>query len=86
MNQFPLSDPNKYVRKHDHINGIADEEPYRLLLNPCIDNPEEHLEYGTEGVIRPKRIQRVGKALWRKRPSMFMSYKGYLLSNLEKEC
>ncbi|MFT3825153.1 MAG: TIGR02646 family protein [Chitinophagaceae bacterium] len=55
MNQFPLSDITRYVRKHDHPNGIADEEPYRLLLNPCIDNPEEHLEYGEEGVIRPKR-------------------------------
>jgi uncharacterized protein (TIGR02646 family) len=55
MNQFPLSDPSKYVRRHDCANGIADEEPYRLLLNPCIDNPEEHLEYGKEGVIRPKK-------------------------------
>lgn len=55
MNQFPLSDRTKYVRKHNHINGIADEEPYRLLLNPCIDNPEEHLEYGIQGVIRPKK-------------------------------
>ncbi|MBS1624363.1 MAG: hypothetical protein JST83_10110 [Bacteroidetes bacterium] len=55
MNQFPLSDPTKYVRKHDHPNGIKDEEKYRLLLNPCIDNPEDHLEYGKEGVIRPKK-------------------------------
>ena len=37
------------------LNGITNEEPYRLLLNPCIDNPEEHLEYGDEGVIRPKK-------------------------------
>lgn len=57
MNQFPLSDVNKYVRKHDHPNGIADEEPFRLLLNPCIDDPEIHLEYGKEGVIRPKKDQ-----------------------------
>jgi uncharacterized protein (TIGR02646 family) len=55
MNQFPLSDPDKYVRRHDHPNGIKEEEPYRLLLNPCVDNPEDHLEYGAEGVIRPKR-------------------------------
>ena len=55
MNQFPLSDSSKYVRQHDHPNGILDEEQYRLLLNPCIDNPEEHLEYGEEGVIRPKK-------------------------------
>jgi uncharacterized protein (TIGR02646 family) len=55
MNQFPLSDQTKYVRRHDHPNGIKDEEPYRLLLNPCIDNPEEHLEYGSEGVIKAKK-------------------------------
>lgn len=55
MNQFPLSDATKYVRKHDHPNGIADEEVYRILLNPCIDDPELHLEYGDEGVIRPKK-------------------------------
>ncbi|MCJ8208559.1 hypothetical protein MUY27_02485 [Mucilaginibacter sp. RS28] len=55
MNQFPLSDTSRYVRKHDHPNGVSDEETYRLLLNPCIDNPELHLEYGDEGVIRPKR-------------------------------
>lgn len=54
MNQFPLSNSLKYVRKHDHLNGVTDEEPYRLLLNPCIDNPEDHLEYYKEGVIRPK--------------------------------
>jgi uncharacterized protein (TIGR02646 family) len=55
MNQFPLTDPTKYIRRHDDPNGIKHEEPYRLLLNPCIDNPEDHLEYGSEGVIRPKK-------------------------------
>lgn len=55
MNQFPLSDRTKYVRRHDHSNGLTEEEPYRLLLNPCIDNPEEHLEYGDQGVIRSKK-------------------------------
>ncbi|RLJ73666.1 HNH endonuclease family protein [Pedobacter alluvionis] len=57
MNQFPLSDPARYVRKHDHANGIKDEEPYRLLLNPCVDDPELHLEYGAQGIIRPKKDQ-----------------------------
>jgi uncharacterized protein (TIGR02646 family) len=56
MNQFPLSDLTRYIRIHNHPNGVKDEEPYRLLLNPCVDNPEEHLEYGDEGVIRPKKV------------------------------
>ena len=32
MNQFPLSDPTKYVRIHNNPNGINDEEQYRLLI------------------------------------------------------
>src|SRR5690349_10627866 len=55
MNQFPLSELDKFVRHHDVANGVHNEEPYRLLLNPCVDNPEEHLEYGEEGTIRPKK-------------------------------
>lgn len=55
MNQFPLSNPLKYVRKHNNPKGVGEEEPFRLLLNPCIDNPEEHLEYGEEGIIKPKK-------------------------------
>ncbi|GGF30280.1 hypothetical protein [Flavobacterium limi] len=55
MNQFPLSDLDKYVRKHDNPTGIESEEKFRLLLNPCIDNPEKHLEYGDEGVIKAKK-------------------------------
>lgn len=57
MNQFPLTAPGQHVRIHTNPQGIAPEEPYRLLLNPCIDNPELHLEYGDEGVIRPKKNQ-----------------------------
>lgn len=54
MNQFPLSDPTKYVRNHTNPTGIKDEEQYRLLLNPCIEDPEIHLKYGDEGTIKPK--------------------------------
>jgi uncharacterized protein (TIGR02646 family) len=56
MNQFPLTDEVKYIRDHNHPNGVNDEEPYRLLLNPCIDHPEEHLEYdGEHAIIKPKK-------------------------------
>ena len=56
MNQFPLSNENGRVRSHNVPNGIANEEPLRLLINPCIDMPEKHLEYDNIGVIRAKRI------------------------------
>ena len=51
MNQFPLTDSEKYVLNHN--SNLSDEEDYRLLIQPCIDNPEEHLEFDIEyGVIR----------------------------------
>lgn len=54
MNQFPLAKKGIHIRSHLHLNGISDEEPFRQLLNPCIENPEDFFEYGQEGVIRPK--------------------------------
>ncbi len=60
MDQFPLSDESKRIRTHDNPNGIKDEEPYRLIINPCIDKPEEHFQYDiTHAVIKPKKINGV---------------------------
>lgn len=57
MNQFPLSDASKYIRAHDIRNGVQDEEPFRLLLNPCLENPEDYLEYDTNhAIIKPRII------------------------------
>jgi uncharacterized protein (TIGR02646 family) len=86
MNQFPLSDATKYVRKHDNINGIADEEPYRLLLNPCIDNPEDHLEYGDEGVIRPKKDGDGNESIKAKKSiDVYVLQRMYLVQSREKK-
>ncbi|MGZ4162602.1 MAG: hypothetical protein ACXVDB_00830 [Tumebacillaceae bacterium] len=49
-NLFPLS--NKTYRALNPSISILQEDP--LLLNPCKDDPEEHLEYTEEGVIRAK--------------------------------
>ncbi|MBB6239952.1 uncharacterized protein (TIGR02646 family) [Pedobacter sp. AK013] len=51
MNQFPL---HNFLHVRDHTVGIATEEPRRLLINPCKDNPEYFLSYGNEGNILPK--------------------------------
>ncbi|GGE89060.1 TIGR02646 family protein [Chishuiella changwenlii] len=86
MNQFPLSDVTKYVRKHDNVNGIADEEPYRLLLNPCIDNPEDHLEYGEEGVIRPKKDEDGNESIMAKKSiDVYVLQRMYLVQSREKK-
>ncbi|MDH6331229.1 uncharacterized protein (TIGR02646 family) [Stenotrophomonas sp. 1278] len=49
--QFPLSDESIRVRLHSL--DVATEEPHRLLLHPCIDQPEEHLTYDSNGLISP---------------------------------
>ncbi|AYB33765.1 HNH endonuclease [Chryseolinea soli] len=52
LDQFPLQDEAK---RAGDIPDIPKEEAARLLLNPCIDLPEDHLEYEpTEGVVRAK--------------------------------
>lgn len=86
MNQFLLSDVAKYVRKHDHVNGIADEEPYRLLLNPCIDNPEDHLEYGDEGIIRPKKDADGNESIMAKKSiEVYVLQRMHLVQSREKK-
>lgn len=47
--QFPLSDEKYRVR--DPGDKIVKEEPGRLLLNPCLDEPELHLTFDEEGNI-----------------------------------
>lgn len=86
MNQFPLSNKTQHIRKHNHANGIADEEPYRLLLNPCIDYPEEHLEYGDEGIIRPKKDKN-GKESEKAKKSIdvYVLQRMYLVQSREKK-
>ncbi len=55
LTQFPLSDENHRVRHHDE--DLAQEEPYRLLLNPCLDSDtEQHLRFTEDGLIKPAKI------------------------------
>jgi uncharacterized protein (TIGR02646 family) len=57
MDQFPLESESKRIRTHKINDGIAEEEKWRLLLNPCIDHPEDHFEYDSENaLIKPKII------------------------------
>lgn len=53
MDQFPLDQNGVHVRTHK--TDIAQEEPHRLLINPCIENPEQFFKYEiNSGVIIPK--------------------------------
>lgn len=54
MNQFPLFDEAKRARSPE--DDLADEDNVRLLLNPCIEDPEDYFKYDIEsGVIQPKK-------------------------------
>ena len=44
------------IRASGPDDNIADEEPGRLLLNPCLDKPESHLRYDKEGNIFARTI------------------------------
>lgn len=48
-NLFPL---RKNTKRAVYNGSLADEEPGRLLLNPCIDDPEKHLAYDDEARIK----------------------------------
>ncbi len=53
MNQFPLSDSDKYIKSEKQ--DVKEEEEYRLILDPCKDNPEKHIEFDVDtGVVRWK--------------------------------
>ncbi|MEL6715995.1 MAG: hypothetical protein AAFP86_19600 [Planctomycetota bacterium] len=49
-NQFPIGDEDDRATAPD-----AERDEERLLLHPCRDFPERHLEFLEEGVIRPGR-------------------------------
>lgn len=53
MNQFPLSDNRRRARSHNNPDAVKTEDQYRLLLDPCKDIPEEHLEFDeTHGIVK----------------------------------
>lgn len=53
MNQFPLLDEQFRVRTQD--GDLEKEEEVRLLINPCVENPEEYFKYDiNSGVIKAR--------------------------------
>ncbi|QXG32818.1 retron system putative HNH endonuclease [Pseudomonas viridiflava] len=48
-NLFPIVDETHRWRSHTVIN--VNEQP--LLLNPCDDYPDQHLEFLSDGLVRP---------------------------------
>lgn len=51
-NRFPVKDGN-HIRDHHQL--VNDEEPHRLLIDPCIDKPGNHLEFQLDGLVMAKK-------------------------------
>lgn len=49
LDQFPLQDESTRVMSPDYNDHLPDEQ--RLLIDPCYDNPEEHLGFDPKGRI-----------------------------------
>lgn len=47
--QFPLR--TEELRVRCHTGSLDTEEPARLLLHPCIDDPEKHLTFDDQGLV-----------------------------------
>lgn len=50
-NRFPVK--SNRIRHHHEI--VSDEEPHRLLIDPCKENPAEHLEFQLDGLVKAKQ-------------------------------
>lgn len=49
--QFPLSDEQFRLRKQ---GSLVNEEGVRLLIDPCTDDPEQHLTFDEKGLIHAR--------------------------------
>ena len=58
-NKFPLVDEARRARRPE---AESSEKGQQLLLHPCRDRPETHLEFLANGLIRPRANSRKGKA------------------------
>jgi len=59
MNQFGLKD--EQFRRNWHTKPLLEEEPYRLLIDPCKEDPEEFLEYTKDGLVKPHSNNGIAK-------------------------
>jgi len=82
MNQFPLANRFKHIQTH--IKHINEEEPNRLLINPCIENPEEFFKYEMAGVIKPKQISGIKFQMAEKSISVYVLQRMPLVQAREK--
>ncbi len=56
LNQFPLA--RNTFRLRLPSDDFDREESVRLLINPCLEDPEEHIYFDDDGIIFPKSKNR----------------------------
>ena len=52
LDRFPLANE---VYRYKYGGNFNAEERVRLLINPCIEDPEEMIDYEEDGAIKPKQ-------------------------------
>ncbi|MEZ4922162.1 MAG: retron system putative HNH endonuclease [Crocinitomicaceae bacterium] len=52
QNQFPLDDNDQYTRRREYNDGVDEK---RLLIDPCLEDPETLLAYDEKGTIYPSK-------------------------------
>ena len=66
-NQFPLRDEQFRIKKYNQKKekeDIEKEDRYRLIIDPCKDDPEEFFKYDEQtGFIQPKHFRGVKKKM-----------------------
>lgn len=65
QSHFPLREETRRIRHH--TQKVADEEPFRMLLNPCVDSPAKYLEFVT--VEKEDADEELGWVIERQRPA-----------------
>jgi len=53
LNKFPIS--NESFRLRNPLDDFEREESVRCLLDPCRDNPSQHIFFSDDGLILPKK-------------------------------
>ncbi|MEO1514325.1 MAG: hypothetical protein AAFV95_04910 [Bacteroidota bacterium] len=89
QNKFPLLDLDLFRADRDHRDwdngGREEDEENRLIIDPCVDEPEAFFTYTTEGVIRPKPADGKEKLMAENSIRVFALQRLYLVQEREKK-
>jgi uncharacterized protein (TIGR02646 family) len=85
QNFFPLSNERKRIRKH--TDDIKNENPYCLLINPCIQRkPDSFFEFLENGIVRPSAKKGREYAMAKTSIEVYALYRKNLVEERKRNC